>query len=395
MLKRTLSLVAAILLCASVSAEEAKIRDDHPQTYTVVRGDTLWDIAARFLRNPWAWPEIWQANSQIENPHLIYPGDVISLVYVDGQPRLIRGRPDLVKLSPRIRDMGGRKAVGAIPLDELKAWLEQLRVLSPGDARNLPYVVAVEENENRGEERNYVYVRELNARSGDEVDIVRPTTVYREVPGKWWWDRDAQLPHKSDWDGVTQGTLREFWNEHVDDWRRKKMGRVLGHEVEYIGRARVASVGDPTVLVFQRGTREVKAGDLILPVESKPYDAAYSPHTPERVPDNMRVLASSEALTTAGPKMVVALSRGAADGVSNGQVYSLYTPGEKIHDRVKYPDDDARTVFSKKRAKVQLPDDFTGHVMVFRTFEKISYGLVMDGVRPVRVANVARAPQSL
>ena len=120
MLKRMLAVVAGALFAASGFAVEPELRDDHPQTYTVVRGDTLWDISARFLKSPWLWPEIWQANSQIENPHLIYPGDVISLVYVDGDPRLVRGRPDTVKLSPRVRSSGPQDAITAIPLNRIK-----------------------------------------------------------------------------------------------------------------------------------------------------------------------------------------------------------------------------------------------------------------------------------
>ncbi|MBP6079036.1 MAG: LysM peptidoglycan-binding domain-containing protein, partial [Xanthomonadales bacterium] len=130
MLKRTLAVLAGILFSASVFALDADdLRPDHPDSYTVVEGDTLWEIAGRFLNNPWQWPEIWQANDQIKNPHLIYPGDVISLVYVDGRPMLTSGRvlgqrPQNEKLSPRMRDMGGKRAVGPIPLDELEAFLE-------------------------------------------------------------------------------------------------------------------------------------------------------------------------------------------------------------------------------------------------------------------------------
>ncbi|PJA41440.1 MAG: peptidoglycan-binding protein, partial [Lysobacterales bacterium CG_4_9_14_3_um_filter_62_6] len=113
-----LAVVAGSLLAASGFAANPELRSDHPQTYTVVRGDTLWDISARFLKSPWLWPEIWQANSQIENPHLIYPGDQISLVYIDGQPRLVRGnggnRPDVVRLSPRVRNVGGDRAIQPI-----------------------------------------------------------------------------------------------------------------------------------------------------------------------------------------------------------------------------------------------------------------------------------------
>jgi hypothetical protein len=183
MLKRMLAVVAGVLLVTSGFAAEPELRDDHPQTYTVVRGDTLWDISARFLRSPWLWPEIWQANSQIENPHLIYPGDVISLVYVDGQPRLLRGgRPDVVKLSPRVRSSGPREAITAIPLNRIRPFLEKMRVLTDADAKGLPYVVSAEESRLMSVPGQVVYVRGLDARPGDEVDVVRPTVIYLTCP---------------------------------------------------------------------------------------------------------------------------------------------------------------------------------------------------------------------
>ena len=175
MLKRTLAVLAGILFSASVFALDADdLRPDHPDSYTVVQGDTLWDIAGRFLNNPWQWPEIWQANDQIKNPHLIYPGDVISLIYVDGKPMLTRGlagqRPSNEKLSPRVRDMGGRRAVGPIPLDELRPFLEHTRVLTEADADALPYVVGNEETRLRTTDLGLVYVRGIDARPGIAKD---------------------------------------------------------------------------------------------------------------------------------------------------------------------------------------------------------------------------------
>jgi hypothetical protein len=396
MLKRMLAVVAGALFAASGFAAEPELRDDHPQTYTVVRGDTLWDISARFLKSPWLWPEIWQANSQIENPHLIYPGDVISLVYVDGQARLVRGgRPDEVKLSPRVRASGPREAVTAIPLNLIRPFLEKTRVLTEADAKDLPYVVSAEEARLLSVPGQVVYVRGLDARPGDEVDVVRATVVYRDVPKRFRWGNSDREFEDIPYHGVRQKTFSTLWEDWSRDLFRKNNVDTLGHEVMHIARARVLRVGDPSTLLLLSSEEAVKDGDLVAPVDASPYDATYLPHSPDNVPDNMRVLAVSDTDVYTGPMRVVAMSRGAREGVENGQVYSVFQPGDKIRDDVKYADNDLRTVFSKRKAKVTMPEEFLGHVMVFRTFEKVSYGLVMDGIRPIKVHDVIRAPQSL
>jgi LysM domain len=396
MLKRMLAVVAGVLLVASGFAAEPELRDDHPQTYTVVRGDTLWDISARFLRSPWLWPEIWQANSQIENPHLIYPGDVISLVYVDGQPRLMRGgRPDVVKLSPRVRSSGPRDAITAIPLNSVRPFLEKMRVLTEADAKDLPYVVSAEESRLLSVPGQVVYVRGLDARPGDEVDVVRPTVIYRDVPKRFRWGNSEREFEKIPFKGVKQKTLALLWEDWSRDLFRKSQVDTLGHEFMHVARARVLRTGDPSTLVLQSSEYEVIDGDLILPVDASPYDATYFPHSPGTVPDNMRVLAVSDTEVYTGPMRVVAMSRGAREGVENGQVYSVFQPGERLRDNVKYAGDDLRTTITDRKAMVTMPEEFLGHVMVFRTFEKVSYGLVMDGIRPIKVHDVIRVPQSL
>lgn len=400
MLKRTLAVFASILFSASSFALDADdLRADHPDSYTVVEGDTLWGISGRFLNNPWQWPEVWQANDQIKNPHLIYPGDVLSLIYVDGRPMLTKGRagerPSNDKLSPRVRDMGGRRAVGPIPLDELEAFLEHTRVLTEADADALPYVVGNEETRLRTTQLGLVYVRGLNARPGTEIDIVRPSFIYREVKrGAPWQDKPNEVTAE-DWNPSQGMTLGALWSDHVGRYWRERSTEILGHEVQQVARARVIVEGDPATLEIRDGVIEARAGDLILPVDASPYDPSYAPHAPDAVPDNMRVLAVSDGFSVTGPARVVALSRGARDGIENGQVFALMNPGERVRDTVKYPSGDIRAAFSPKKKNVTLPEEFAGHAMIFRTFEKISYGLIMDGTRPVFVNDIARAPQSL
>src|SRR5688500_12944737 len=137
MFKKLLAVSAATLLTLASYVAAVELRDDHPDTYTVQKGDTLWDIAARFLNEPWLWPEIWQANPQVENPHLIYPGDVLSLAYLGG-------RPTLIKKSPAIR-RSDDTAINAVPLSEIEPFLRSAHILDEDDYKRLPYVVGLEE----------------------------------------------------------------------------------------------------------------------------------------------------------------------------------------------------------------------------------------------------------
>ncbi len=211
MLKKLLPLFAGLLLTLSVYAAGVALRDDHPDTYTVVKGDTLWSISARFLTKPWLWPEVWQANPQIANPHLIYPGDVLNLVYVNGEPRLqLGGRGGL---EPHVRATGLDESVPPISLSAIKQFLKRPWLFSEADFKRLPYVVALEENQLRGVNGQFAYVRGLDAKSGDRFAIARPTVIYRDVPAKYPWPdppRTETVEPLADHGGVTMTSL---WNQ--------------------------------------------------------------------------------------------------------------------------------------------------------------------------------------
>lgn len=164
----------------------------------------------------------------------------------------------------------------------------------------------------------------------------------------------------------------------------------LGYEALQTGTVRVTRAGDPASVLVLTSDIEVRPGDFILPLDDKAYDAQYFPHPPKQVPAGMRVLAFTDTNDlsggmTQGRDQVVALSHGAADGVENGQVYSIFHPGEVVTDRTDYPDGSVQKFFHPNDAKVKLPEDYVGHVMVFRTFDHVSYGLIVDGVRPVHL----------
>jgi len=166
MFKRTLALVSALLLTFATYAVAAQLRGDHPNTYVVRKGDTLWDISARFLKQPWLWPEIWQANPQVRNPHLIYPGDRLNLVYLNGEPRI-----------EMTRGVATGPAIDTIPLSEIQDFLKKLRVVD--SFKEMPYVVGLEEDQVVVNSGQLAYARGIpNAQAGDMYAIMRPIVQY-------------------------------------------------------------------------------------------------------------------------------------------------------------------------------------------------------------------------
>ena len=164
MLKKLLALFAGLLLTLGVyAANQSDLRDGHPDTYTVKRGDTLWDISGRFLKKPWLWPELWQANPQIQNPHLIYPGDVLSLAYLNGGRSALRNEG-----GPHVRVEQLEDAIKPIPLADLKNFLKNTRILDEDSFKRAPHIVAIEENQLRGANGNLIYVKGLDAKAGDQ-----------------------------------------------------------------------------------------------------------------------------------------------------------------------------------------------------------------------------------
>ncbi len=379
MFKRLLVPLVALLTFVAVHAAESVLRDDHPDQYVVQRGDTLWDIAARFLRAPWLWPEIWQANPQVANPHLIYPGDVLNLSYLDGRPQLTRD-------GPQIRE-SDEQAIPALPLSEIEPFLKRMRVLD-GDAwKGLPYVVGLEENRLRTTESNYVYVRGLSAEPGERVAIVRPTLAYRDV-------REYN-PRRGEREDFARGTPWEAADSIHAGEKTRRAEELLGYEVMEVAHAQVIRQGDPVTLLVDDADMEVRQGDLILPVDVAPFDLYFYPKAPETVPTGIEVMAVTDAFNAVGKYQVVAINRGASDGVEDGQVYSVFKPGERIRDTVRYPKANPFRDLNREDAHVTLPNEFAGHVMVFRVFDRISYGLVMEGQRPIQPRDRLAAPYSL
>lgn len=390
MFKQMFALLGGMALMAAVVAADVAIKPDHPEVYVVQKGDTLWGIAGRFLQHPWQWPEIWEANPQIKNPHRIYPGDLLSLVYRDGRPVLsITGDG---RLSPRVREVSLEDAITAVPLSDVQPFLRRVMIVGEKDERRMPYVVALEENRLRGTEGQVVYVRGIDVEPGAMVSVLRPMMRFWDVPERWPWDSS---PRRADGVSLFGDPLFNrpdwYWTDALNWSFRAQNAELLGTELLEVAEGQVLRGGDPATVLITQGAMEIRKGDRISTTLVEAFDLTFMPRAPARVPENMRIMAVSDAIA-GGPKSVVALSRGSRDGVENGQVYSIFHPGERIHDDVKFPPGKVDRMLAGKHAEVELPEEYVGRVMVFRTFEKMSYGLVLDGLRPVAPYDRLRAP---
>lgn len=374
MLLRFRTVVAAAMLTVAAYATAVEVNGGHPDTYVVRKGDTLWDIAGRFLQKPWLWPEIWQANPQVANPHLIYPGDVLSLAYLDR----VTAKPGPRQEAP----------VTGVPLAQVEPFLKQLSVVD--SIEQLPYVVGLEDNRLRATGGQTAYVRLADAQTGQRWAVVRPTVRYAQPKPT------EDLTANGD---VTPGS-GNLWRAFSAPNHRRG---ILGYELAQVGTGTITKVAggktEASTLALDNasGGREVRAGDRLVPVEATPYDLQFFPHVPAAGVEgvDVRVLAVTDMFSTGGPRDVIAISAGRAQGVDNGTVFSLWRHGSHVAHRMKFPgssrmDDSTST----GAGRVSLPDEYAAHAMVFRTFDNVSYALVMQGVKPVRVGYSALHPDA-
>ena len=382
---------AAIMLTGVALAQDIAVRSDHPGEYVVVKGDTLWDISGRFLDKPWQWPAIWHANPQIDNPHLIYPGDVVSLVYIDGVPQLrlsrggpSRGGPDTVKLSPSIRVVDRDDAIKAVPFESIESFMRDLRVLSPTEFEALPYIVTNMEDRMNATYGDRTYARGLDAQVGEEYVVARlmniydnfgdPAEIRRVLPREHW----QQVPN--------------VWDRHqhsfntVSPWNRRPRNPI-GYEMFEVSRVRVVQAGEISVMEVIRDRTEVRPGDFILPVSNMGYQSTFYPSAMDNIPSGLRVLATSGQRSGVGLYQIVSINGGTNQGIEVGNVFSAFRLGQTVEDRTGF-----RYGSFSKEAQPRLPDVYDGVVMVFRTFGDISYGMVMGGSRVVVEYDMLRHP---
>jgi len=331
--------IATLFSSASIAQSGVQLADNAPDTYTVVKGDTLWDISGRFLREPWRWPEVWRLNrDQIRNPHLIYPGQVIMLDR--SGPWLTIGRRigGTDKLQPQIYSEALDSAVPSIPVHIIEPFLNKPLVVDQANLEGAATIVATETS------------RVLTG-SGDTIfakNVDADTAV-------WQIMRPAR-PMK---DPLT--------------------GEIIAYEADYLGTARVTERGEPTTLEITAAVEEIGTGDLMVPSE-QPSVFSYAPHAPDREVDG-RVVSIYRGVSETGRLHVIALGVGERDGIERGHVLSLF----RNRGTAVYRGEDGKETFN-------LPEKRYGVVFVFRVFERVSYALVMESDGPVTIADAVRKP---
>ncbi len=346
-----IGLVGALLLSFTAIADDVKLAPNHPNSYVVKKGDTLWAISGVFLQQPWEWPKIWRVNPDICNPHLIYPGDTVNLNIVDGKPQLdvTRANPcgGTVKMSPssdnrlepRIRAEPLEAAIPAIPLDVISPFLSGNRVVSAGTLETAPYVLA-------GMERHII------TGAGDSIN----------ARGEF----AAKTP--------TYGIYRKG-KTYTDD----NTGEVLGVEAIDIGTAKVTQTeGDIAKLSVLRSTREVLGGDRMLPSEERAIDAIFYPSSPKNDITG-KVLDVAGGVHEYGAMNVVLIDKGKRDNLEVGNVLAVFAQGETMKDPVT-------------GETVKLINERAGLLMVFNVFEKTSYALVLESDRPLTIGAEVKNP---
>lgn len=329
------------------------VRPQAPVHYTVHRGDTLWGIASRFFKDPWLWPQVWYENPYIHNPHLIYPGDVITLGRAHGRPTLTITRggttvattvPGTRMLHPRIERTSLAEAVPTIPYDAIEALLSKPRAMSAKQYGAAPYVLRPVGGQLLAAAPGLIYARGLGADDS-------PGTVYAVVR--------------------KEKALKDPEN-----------GRILAYEVLYLGRARVTASGDPTTLALQTSTREVQGGDRLVAPETGIVPAQFPLLTP-KAKVRAAVIAVIGGLAEVGQYQVVVLDRGKRTGLETGDVLAIYTRGKTIRDTHAH---------GSLSSTVRLPERRSGELVVFRAFPQVSYALVMRALRPIRIGDVVSNP---
>jgi hypothetical protein len=332
------------------TSSDIKLQDNPPARYTVKRGDTLWGISSRFLKNPWKWPEVWGMNKdEIKNPHLIYPGEVIILDLSGATPRLrLEGVPDgglsrwngyelqVTKLEPRLRSSALAAAIPTIAAKDLAPFLSRSLVVDPESVALAPKIVAGMES------RVVLSANDTAFAVGVEKSKGSFWNVYH--PGRMFFDPDTKEP--------------------------------LGREAVYLGDVEVQSFGQVSALRIVRAREEVVSGDRLAVMAELP-TLPYVPRAPDRKIVGKVIAGSSETLSEIGPMSMVILNRGIRDGLEPGQVLSLFRNQGSV------------TVDGKI---LPLPQEEYGLVMIYRVFNKVSFGLVMTARRPVNINDVVRNP---
>jgi len=356
-----LTIIALLLISPVLTrADVVQLKPDHPERYTVVKGDTLWDISARFLKSPWHWPKIWKINDQIKNPHLIYPGDVVVFRMVDGKPELTVLRKETlpvipavprapeeapaaadsrtVKLAPRVHSEPLEAAIPTIPPNAILPFLTRPLAVSESELDKAGYItVGLDDRIALGNGSQF-YARGLTDDGPEYYHVFRPGSAIR----------------------------------HPDT------GELLAYEALYLGDAHRLEPGDPSKLVVTQVKQEIIPTDRLLVAPKKASLPYYYPHAPKNLVEG-RIVSALNAVAEIGTYAVVGISLGTREGIEEGTVLRVMRHAGTHKDPIT-------------RERYKLPDEESALVLVFRTFEKMSYALVMSSTRPVHMLDAVITP---
>jgi hypothetical protein len=346
---------------ASATAEPAPpadsgsiINPSAPKSYTVKRGDTLWGIASTFLRDPWLWPEVWYINPQVANPHLIYPGDTLALAYGrDGKPMIRLEQGGAARLDPRLRSSPLDGAIPTIPYSAISAFLSRPSVLTNEQIREAPHVVAFRDEHVVAGTGHEVYISDLKAAPNSRFSVV-----------------------------------------HVGDpLRDPDDNKVVGYQGIYTATALVSQPGSPTKALLIDTARETLQGDKVLAA-----DVEVPLNFMLRAPRNDvhgRIISVIDGTKAIGQYQVVVINRGKRHGIDAGHVLAIDTAGATVHD--VYGRQSAMAhyfggVGTSFAPKVKLPDERVGTLLVFKSFDRLSYALVVGAAGVIHVNDVVHNP---
>lgn len=359
-------ILAMLTLIAPLPADVVDLKTDHPERYVVQKGDTLWDISKRFLRDPWRWASVWKINEQIANPHLIYPGDVILLTYVDGKPQLSVQREE--KLAPVTE-------APVAPAQETTA-VEAAPELGVDKLRPRAYASPID-----------------SAIPTISPDVIAPFLTEPHIVGKYELEQAAYVMTGLD-DRVALGNGSEFYArgfnrkkqpvEYYQIFRKGQAlrdptsGELLAYEAIYLGDAKLLASGDPTKMIVTRVKQEILPTDRLLEAPDKAALPYYFPRAPAKMV-NGRILSVLNGVRMIGPGAIVTTNLGRRQGIEEGHVL-------RIMRRVGTEKDPIT------RRVIKLPDEESGLLMIFKVYEKVSYGLIMDATQPVYVHDSLTTP---
>jgi hypothetical protein len=337
----TFAALVATLVLGSMNAfsqSDSPLANDRPDTYVVQVGDTLWDIAETFLKDPWYWPEIWYINPDIVNPHLIYPGDILGLIYVEGRQMVAPIQVSSYRLSPEARETPLSEAVTSVSYDSIAAFLSTGAILEKSQIRKMPYLLATRGDHLIAAAGNWVYIRGLE----DDTVGQRLNVVHVGRP----------LIDPED-------------------------NRLVGYQATLVATGTLNRGGDPATLVLTDSTMEAKQGDVVISTTVE-LPLNFFPRAPSSNIDG-QIIAVVGGVTQIGQYQVVIMNRGTDDGLAVGDVLTVFQKGPRVRDRVR-------------GGSVTLPDEAAGTVMVFKLFDDIGYGLVMEATEALHVADFVRNP---